>query len=297
MKLFRICLLLLLITISAACSSSNLSINTSNSNDNSSESSTTTDSSGESSTTTDSGNSDSQTTSVTINKLDISKFEGTIPTDLEEMLVYGENMMNDQDQIIYLSEVSDFGMDDDEVNDYGLWHDSINRLFCGFEELTEGSIKGILTSPDGATSYFNSGLEPNPFDGEGFCIGFRLGSFEPGGPYEFSMELPEITIRDIFNVYVNTLIVSNWEPNERIRVITYSHGAPYSPEGIFNSESYFNASSNGELWLEIDVSTSDSMWEDNLIAILMYGESGKTAELFTDKNYLSIEEEAIIPSD
>jgi hypothetical protein len=268
-----------------ACSSNGLSINISNSDDNNNQSSSTN----------DSDNSDIQTSSVTINNLDISKFEGTIPTDLEELLVYGEIVMGDQ--IIYLSEISDFGMDDDEVNDYGLWHDSITRVFCGFEEQSSDSIKGILTSPDGEIAYFNSVLEPNPFGGEGYCIGFRLGSFETGGPYEFSLELPEITIKDIFNVYINTLIVGNWEPNERIRVITYSHDMLFSPTGNFNSESYLNANPDGELWMEIDISTSNSKWENNLIAILMYGESGKTAEFFTGKDYSSVEEKASIPSD
>jgi len=285
MKTIRISLIFLTILIFTACSSNNLPTNNSNSNMEKSESGLTTNSS----------DLDSKPKAETINMLDISNFEGPIPTDLQEMLVYGDISMNDQ--IIYMYDISEFGMDDDEINDYGLWHDSINRLFCGFEEQTTDSTKGILTSPDGTTSYFNSGLEPNQFGGEGFCIGFALGSFESGGPYEFSLELPEITIRDIFNVYLNTLIVSNWEPNEQIRIITYSHDAPFSPTGNFNSESYINANPDGELWIEIVDSSSNSMWENNLLAILMYGESGKTAEFFTEKDYSSIEEKAIYPSD
>jgi len=290
MKTFRISLILLTILIFTACSSNNLPTNilpTDISNTNMEIT--------ESGITTNSTDSDSQPKIETINKLDISSFEGAIPADLQEMLVYGDLSMSDQ--IIDLSDISEFGMNDDEINDYGLWHDSINRVFCGFKEQTTDSIKGILTAPDGSTSYFNSSLEPNQFGGEGFCIGFVLEFFESGGPYEFSLELPEITIKDIFNVYLNTLIVRNWEPNERIRIITYSHEAPFSPTGNFNSESFLNANSNGDLWIEIDVSKGNSMWENNLIAILMYGESGKTAEFFSEKDYSSIEEKAIDSSD
>ena len=291
MKTFRISLIFLTILIFTACSSNNLPTDIlptdiSNANTGNTESDLPTDSS----------DLDSQSKTVNITKLDISNFEGVIPTDLQEMLVYGEISMGDQ-QIIYLSDVSEFGMDDDEINDYGLWHDSIKRLFGGFKEQSTDSIKGILTSPFGPTNYFNTMMEYNQFDDEGYLIGFDLGSFESGGPYEFSIDIPEIKVNDIFNVYLNTLIVSNWEPNERIRIITYSHEAPLSPTGNFNSESFLNANSNGELWIEIDVSKSNSMWENNLIAILMYGESGKTAEFFTEKDYSSIEEKAIVSSD
>ena len=305
MKIFRICLFLLLITIFAACSSSNLSINISNSNDNSGESSTTTgnsgessittDNSGESNTTTDNSDSDSQPISVTIHKLDISVSEDTIPADVEEMLVYGNINLNNQ--IIYISDVTEFGMNDDEINDYGLWHDSISRVFCGFEEQYSDSIKGILTSPDGTQNFYNTSMEFNQLGNEEYCIGFNLSDLASGGPYEFSLDIPEFEVRDIFNIYINTLIVSNWDPNESIRIIIYSHDFPFSPTGNFHSESYLNADENGELWVEVVDTSSNSMWENDLIAILMHGESGKIAELFADKNYSNIEEKAIIPSD
>jgi hypothetical protein len=120
MKTIKFSLILLIILIFTACSSNNLPTNISNSNIENNKSGNTTSSS----------ESDSHPISVTINTLDISKFEGTIPTDLEEMLVYGDMRLNDQ--IIYLSDISKFGMDDDEINDYGLWHDSTSRVFCGF---------------------------------------------------------------------------------------------------------------------------------------------------------------------
>ena len=140
-------------------------------------------------------------------------------------------------------------------------------------------------------------MEYNYFDDEGYCIGFNLNSLEAGGPYEFLLDIPEIKIRDIFNVYLNTLIVSNWEPNESIRMVIYSHEEPFSPTGNFIGEFYINANPDGELWIEIDDSNSNSMWENNLIAILMHGESGKKAEFFTEKDYSSIREKAILSSD
>ena len=295
MKICRICLLLLLITISAACSSSNLSINISNSNDNSVESSTNADNSGESSTTIDNSDSDSQSISVTIHKLDIAVSEDAIPADIEEMLVYGEINLNSQ--IIYTSDVTELGMNDDEINDYGLWHDSISRVFCGFEEQYSDSIKGILTSPDGTQNFYNTSMEFNQLGNEEYCIGFNLSGLASGGPYEFSLDIPDFKVRDIFNVYVNTLIVSNWEPNESIRIITYSHEVPFSPTGNFHSESNLNADENGELWVEVVDTSSDSMWENDLIAILMHGESGKISELFGENNYSNIEEIANYPSD
>jgi len=290
MKTLKFFLLLLFVCMFTACSSDGLSINISNSDDNSSESSTTIDNSGESSTTTDSSDSDSQLTLVTISKLDISKSDDTIPADVEEMLVYGN--INLYNQITYIFDVTELGMNDDEINDYGLWHDSMNRVFCGFEEQYSESIKGILTSPDGTQNFYNTSMEFNQLGNEEYCIGFNISGLSSGGPYEFSLDIPEFKVRDIFNVYVNTLIVGNWEPNESIRVITYSHEVHLSPTGNFHSESYLNADENGELWLEIVDTSSNSMWENDLIAILMHGESGKIAELFTEKNYSNIKENA-----
>ena len=158
-------------------------------------------------------------------------------------------------------------------------------------------LKGILNLPDGTQKFYNTSMEFNQLGNEEYCIGFNLNSLTPGGPYEFSVEIPGFTVRDIFNVYTNTLIISNWEPNESIRIITYSHEVPLSPTGNFHSETYLTADENGELWLELVDTNSTSMWENNLIALLMYGESGKISELFTEYDYSNIEENANYPAD
>ncbi len=285
MKLFKLSIFLLIILVLVACSSGNLQNPTSEPSINNEENG------GDE----NAPDIDSSLKTYSINRLDIGHVDDAIPPDLEEMLVYGEIRLNDQ--IIYLTDISEFGLDDDNLNDYGLWQNSINRLFCGFEEQANDAFKGTLTSPDGSIKYLNTSMEKNQIDGEGYCVGFNLGTFQGGGPYEFFVELPEIEIKDIFNVYLNTLIVRNWEPNEKIRVITYLHEKPFSPTGNFNSESYFNADDKGELWVEIEDSSSNLLWENNLIAVFMYGESGKMVEFFGEKDYSNVYQKAILPVD
>ena len=127
MKTIRYSLFFLILLFFTACTSNNLSNNTVTSGNDNSESGPANNNS-ESGLTNDTAELDSNPSTISINKLDISSFEGTIPADLQEMLVYGE--ISRDDQIIYISDISEFGMDDDEINDYGLWHDSINRVFC-----------------------------------------------------------------------------------------------------------------------------------------------------------------------
>ena len=136
MKLIRLSLFLLIIFIFTACTSNTPSANPSI-NDSSNSSATNSEENVSNPTTSD---MDPIQQNKDIHTLDISVSTGTIPADVEEMLVYGN--MNLIDQIISSSDVTEFGMNDDEINDYGLWQDSINRVFCGFEQQYTNSIKG-----------------------------------------------------------------------------------------------------------------------------------------------------------
>jgi len=228
----------------------------------------------------------------TINQYELpDSIPGSAPIDLPDILWFGGRGGGGSFGEIDIDDVEEYGLTDDIVNDYGIWGSRLDWTFCDIGEFPGTYIEFELFGPD--SSLINSYQQQVWFDeiGGQACVELSIDFGVPSpsfidniGPYELRTTISDVDITDKFNVFIDTLIIRGWEPDEKIRIAVYRGQQGYLSEIIAF------ANSSGELWLEIppwyEYSRIDEYgFVEDEFDFLFVGETGNMSVIWESFDY------------